>query len=110
MSDATEVRVQLRGPGDAGWEGLAPQPEPDGVRWNVFLNKAATKLTLVEALARVVWETTLRLAPTPVKEAKTKGKETLLGLAAIAAGAALENADTLARIEKKVDDLSAKVK
>lgn len=105
MSDASEVRTQLRGPGDNGWTELAPQPDNQGNRWSAFLKKNSTAATVVHALATLVWEATLRLDPIGAEKAKTRGKETNLGLSAIAAGVSLENAEALKRIEAKLNGL-----
>lgn len=105
MSDAKDVRVQLRGPGDNGWTQLAPQPDEKGVRFSIFKGRHVTALTVVEAFATVVFELTYRL---PRKgrgyaDYKSRAGDTVLGNAGNAAAIAAENQDILRRIEDKLD-------
>lgn len=100
MSDGPEVRVQMRGPGDNGWSELAPQPDPQGNRWSAFKKRNVTAQSVVEAIATLVWEATLRVKPRGYTATRKDEGDTALGLSATAAGVALENREALDRIEQ----------
>lgn len=104
MSDAGNVRVQLRGPGDNGWTQLAPQPDEKGNRFSIFKGKNVTAQTVVEALATLVFEVTYRLpiAGRGYADFKSRKGDTVLGLAANAAAISAENQELLKAIAAKV--------
>lgn len=105
MSDGSEVRVQLRGPGDNGWTQLAPQPDDQGNRFSIFKGRNVTAQTVVEALATVVFELTFRLprAGRGYLDFKKRKGDTVLGHAANAAAIAAENQEILRRIATKME-------
>ncbi|QAX94320.1 lysin A, protease M23 domain [Gordonia phage Guillaume] len=105
MSHASDVRVQLRGPGDNGWTQLAPQPDEKGNRFSIFKGKNVTAQTVVEALATVVFELTYRLpsAGRGFNDYKARKGDTVLGLAGNAAAIAAENQVILKDIQAKLD-------
>lgn len=105
MSDASDVRIQLRGPKDNGWPQLAPQPDEKGNRFSIFFGRNVTAATVVEALATVVFELTHRLDKTGrgYDDFRARKGDTVLGHAANAASIAAENQDILKRIETKLD-------
>ena len=103
MTDGPEVRIQMRGPGDNGWAELAPQPDPQGGRWSAFHKRNVTAATVVEALATLVWEATLRVKPRGYSPTRKDEGDTTLGLAAVGAGTGLENAERLMRVEASLD-------
>lgn len=104
-TDGQEVRTQMRGPGDNGWEGLAPQPDDNGVRWSAFRKTAVKAQTLVEAVGTLVFEMTLRLpiADRGYQAFKMRKSDTLAGNAASAAAIAAEN-------REKLDEILAELK
>lgn len=109
MSDGQEVRVQMRGPGDNGWAELAPQPSNDGSQWSAFKKRSVTAQTVVEALATLVWEATLRVKPRGYSAARKTEGDTTLGLAATAAGTGLENTERLIEIKASLDRIEKKL-
>lgn len=104
-TNAEEVRIQLRGPGDNGWTGLAPQPDDQGNRFSIFKGKNTTAQTMVEGLATLIFEATYRLpiAGRGYSDYKARKGDTVLGLAGNAAAIAAENQEILKRIESKLN-------
>lgn len=92
MSDGQAIRVQLRGPGDNGWTGLAPQPDEGGNRYSAFLGRNVTAQTLVEAIGTLVFEATLRIASAGrgVADYRKRKGDTVAGNAANAAAISAE--------------------
>lgn len=90
MPDGADVRVQMLGPSDNGWVELAPQPDNQGNTFSWFKKKNVTAQTVVEAIATLVFELTLRIKPYSYEESLKLGKETNLGHSAIAAGVSME--------------------
>ena len=105
MTNAEDVRTQLRGPGDNGWTQLAPQPDDAGNRFSIFKGKNVTAQTVVEALATLVFEATYRLpiAGRGYADYKKRKGDTVLGLAANAAAIAAENQEILKEIKDKLN-------
>ena len=105
MSDASEVRVQLRGPGDNGWAELAPQPDEQGNTFSWFKKRNVSAQTVVEAVATLVYEATLRIdsAGRGVADYRKRKGDTVAGNAASAAR-------MISELHDKVDSLAAEVK
>lgn len=105
MSNAEDVRIQLRGPGDNGWTQLAPQPDDAGNRFSIFKGKNVTAQTVVEAIATLVFEATYRLpiAGRGYEDYKSRKGDTVLGLAGNAAAIAAENQELLKEINSKLN-------
>lgn len=93
MAAADDVRLQLRGPKDNGWVQLAPQPDDNGVRYSPAHNAHRDALSLVDAVAVIVKEVTLRLKRKDrgVKDYLSRQGDTVAGNAANAAAIAYEN-------------------
>lgn len=100
VSAASEVQVQLRGPGNNGWSQLAPQPDNNGGRWLPGMDKQATSGTVVNALGRILFELTLFLPSKDrgYSEYKSRTSDSMVGNAANAAAIAAENHEMLAEI------------
>ncbi|QRI45511.1 lysin A, protease M23 domain [Gordonia phage Ekhein] len=105
VSHASDVRIQLRGPGDNGWTGLAPQPDEQGNRFSIFKGKNVTAQTVVEGLATVIFELTYRLpkAGRGFDDYSKRKGDTVLGLAGNSAAIAAENQVILKDIQRKLD-------
>ncbi|QOP65364.1 lysin A, protease M23 domain [Gordonia phage Diabla] len=105
VSHASDVRIQLRGPGDNGWAALAPQPDEKGNRFSIFKGKNVTAQTVVEGLATVIFELTYRLpnAGRGFENYRSRKGDTVLGLAGNAAAIAAENQELLRDIQRKLD-------
>ncbi|UTN91193.1 lysin A, protease M23 domain [Gordonia phage PokyPuppy] len=105
MSHASDVRVQLRGPGDNGWAALAPQPDEKGNRFSIFKGRNVAAQTVVEGLATVIFELTYRLpnAGRGFENYRGRKGDTVLGLAGNAAAIAAENQEILKDIQRKLD-------
>ncbi|QFG08521.1 lysin A, protease M23 domain [Gordonia phage ASerpRocky] len=93
VAAADDVKLQLRGPKDNGWPQLAAQPDDDGVRFSPAHNGHRDALSLVDGLAVVIKEVTLRLprATRGVRDYLSRKGDTVAGNAANAAAIAYEN-------------------
>lgn len=100
MADAADVMVQFMGVGNKGWVQLRPFPNEKSEAYSVFKNRLLTSdegQTMVEALATLVFEATLRI-PAYRGDKLPTVPETVLGHAAAAHGAVLD----LTEIVKKL--------
>ena len=93
MANADEVMVQFMGVDNSGWTELRPFPNNQGETYSVFKARnlaAGEGQTMVEALATLVFEATLRIPAYQGENLDELGPETVLGHAAAAHGAVLD--------------------
>ena len=95
MSAGEALVVQFMGETGDGWTELAPQRDPEGKSFSIFKflrgqEQNVTKQTVVEAIATLVFEATLRIRPYR-KDALDRVPETVLGHAAGSLGIGLDN-------------------
>lgn len=105
MADADQVMVQFQGPGHQGWPQLRPFPNNQGEVYSVFWNRllgSEEGQTIVQALASLVFEATLRIDPYRGQKAAQLGPETVLGHAAAAHGGTRDILDRLDGLERDV--------
>jgi hypothetical protein len=108
MATANDVLVQTMGPGNNGWPQLRPFPNNQNEVYSVFWNRLLGKdegQTMVQALATLVFEATLRIAPYQADKLTALGPETVLGHAAAAHGGVLDLIAKVDELAKKVDSL-----
>lgn len=109
MSKAEQVMAQLFGDnkgsiaGNFGWKQLRPF---DG--FSIWYGKKVDRLSVVEALAQLVFESTLRIVAYR-GGLKANEPETVLGHAAAAHGAALDANDKLDALAAEVADLKTRL-
>lgn len=103
VAAADDVKLQLRGPKDNGWPQLAAQPDNEGIRFSPAHNGHRDALSMVDGLAVVIKEVTLRLKRKDrgVKDYLSREGDTVAGNAANAAAIAYENNIMLKAICKK---------
>ncbi|WIC89672.1 lysin A [Rhodococcus phage Apiary] len=95
-----------------GWLQLRPFPDNQGKVYNTFLNREMAQdegLTVVEALCRVLFESTLRIPAYRGDARKALGPETVLGHAAAAAGGVDDILAAIAELTREVQGLKAKI-
>ena len=113
MGAADEVVTQFMGPERQGWKELAPQRDQEGKAFGIFAfmngRDANVKAqTVVEALATLVFEATLRIRPYR-GNAVPRVPETVLGHAAASHGLALDNQEILIELARAHQNLCAQV-
>ena len=110
MSNAQDVRTQLRGPKDNGWAQLAPQPDDQGNTWSPVHKRNVTAASVVDGLAAVLFELTVRIqrATRGYGDYKARKGDTTAGNAANAAAIAAENQDILKDIQARLAELEKK--
>ena len=109
MATADEVLTQFQGPGHTGWPQLRPFPNNEGEVYSVFFNKlldGEEGQTIVQALATLVFEGTLRIEAYRGDKLAALGPETVLGHAAAAHGAGLDILREVKALSDKVDELT----
>lgn len=108
MANADDVMVQFQGPGHQGWPQLRPFPNNQDEVYSVFWNRLLASeegQTMVQALATLVFEATLRIDPYRADKLSALGPETVLGHAAAAHGAGLDVLQEVKALSDKVDEL-----
>ena len=112
MANADDVLIQFQGPGHQGWPQLRPFPNSQDEVYSVFWNRLLAGeegQTIVQALATLVFEGTLRIAPYRGDKLDELGPETVLGHAAAAHGAGLDILKEVRALSAKVDELTVLV-
>jgi len=108
MANANDVLIQTMGPNNNGWPQLRPFPNNQGEVYSVFWNRllgTEEGQTMVQALASLVFEATLRIDPYQADKLTALGPETVLGHAAAAHGGVLDILAALKSIEGKLDQI-----
>ena len=108
MANADDVMVQFQGPGHQGWPQLRPFPNNQDEVYSVFWNRLLASeegQTMVQALATLVFEATLRIDPYRADKLSALGPETVLGHAAADDGAGLDVLQEVKALSYKVDEL-----
>jgi len=114
VADGAFLVDQMMGAdGRKGWKELAPQRNPEGKRFSIFKylrgeEPNVERQTVVEAIATLVFEATLRILPYR-KNNVPKTPETVLGHAAAAHGVSLDNRSLLLALAEAQIDLCKKV-
>lgn len=110
VSNAKDVRTQLRGPSDNGWPQLAPQPDEQGNTWSAALKRNVKAQSLVDGVATLISEATIRIARASrgYADYKSRKGDTVAGNAANAAAIAAENQDILKDLQRRIAALEQK--
>ncbi len=114
MGAGDEVVTQFMGPERKGWKELAPQRDQEGKAFSIFkfmngLNANVESQTVVEALATLVFEATLRIKAYRGNNVP-QVPETVLGHAAAAHGIGLDNQAILIALAEAHQDLCTQIK
>lgn len=109
----SDEMIQFMGPSGDGWIELAPQKDPEGKSFSIFKflqgkEPNVKKQTVVEAIATLIFEATLRIRPYRGKDAD-RVPETVLGHAATAAGTGLDNRELLLQVLLNQQAIAEKV-
>lgn len=110
VSNAQDVRIQMRGPKDAGWPQLAPQKDDQGNTWSPVHKRNVTAASIVDGLATVLFEVTVRIQRVGrgYNDYKSRKGDTVAGNAANAAAIAAENQEILKDIQARLAKLESK--
>lgn len=114
MGAGEEVVTQFMGPERTGWKELAPQRDQEGKAFSIFKfmrgeNPNVQAQTVVEAIATLVFEATLRIKAYRGNHVP-QVPETVLGHAAASHGLALDNQEILIALAQAHQDLCAQIK
>lgn len=113
-SAGEEVVTQFMGPERTGWSELAPQRDKEGKAFSIFKflrgeNPNVKAQTVVEAIATLVFEATLRIKAYR-GNLVPRDPETVLGHAAASHGLALDNQEILIALARAHQNLCAQIK
>lgn len=113
MGAEDQVVEQFMGPGHQGWKELAPQRDQEGKAFGIFAfmngrDPNVKAQTVVEALATLVFEATLRIKPYRGNSVP-RVPETVLGHAAASHGLALDNQEILIALAEAHQNLCEQV-